>query len=84
MPWVPLYKSRVMELVKDPALGQCTHMLVLMASCNKGTHLSRVGRIRVSPDEGAHGVIFKIAEHLQAGASDAERKGWLRSLRSCP
>jgi len=39
---------------------------------------------RVSPDEWAHGVIFKIAERLQVGASDAERKGRLRSLLSCP
>ena len=31
MLWVPLYKSRVMELVKDLAPGQCTHGLVLVA-----------------------------------------------------
>ena len=74
MPWVPLYKSRVMELVKDLAPGQFTHGLVLVANFSKGANLSRGGRIRVSPDEWAHGVIFKIAERLQAGASDEERK----------
>ena len=84
MPWVPLYKSRVMELVKDLAPGQFTHGLVLVANFSKGTNLSRGGCIRVGPDEWAHGVIFKIAERLQAGASDEERKGWTRSLLSCP
>ena len=74
MPWVLLCKSRVMELVKDLALGQFAHGLFLVAKFSKGANLSRGGCIRGSPDECAHDVIFKIAERLQAGASDEERQ----------
>jgi hypothetical protein len=67
-----------MELVKDLAPGQFTHGLVLVANFRNGANLSRGGCVRVSPDEWAHGVIFKIA------SSDAERKGWILSLLFCP
>ena len=73
MPWVPLYKSRVMALVKNLARGQFPHGLVLVSNFTKGANLSCGGRIRVSPDEWDHGS-SRSRSVLQAGASDEERK----------
>ena len=84
MPWVPLYKERVMDMVKDLTPGLLKHTLVFTASFDKGKDLPKGGCVRLSPDEVVHGVVFKVAERIAAGASAAERKQWLRTLLSVP
>ncbi len=84
LPWVPLYKTRAMELVADVTPGLLKFPLVFLAEFDKGRNLPKGGCMRVSPDEWAHAIIFKVAERLNDGANAAEKKAWLRTLLSCP
>ena len=84
MPWVPLDKARVCQLSRDLAPGLLKQGLVVDAHCADGKSLPRGSLTRLSPDEVAHAVVFKIAERLEAGASIDEKKQWLRMLLSCP
>lgn len=72
MPWVPLYKSRVMELADHIKPGLLKHPLVWHANFVKGSQLPAGGCVRVSPDEAAHALIFKIAQRLDAGITEEE------------
>ena len=84
MPWVPLYKSRVMELADHIKPGLLKHPLAWHANFVKGSQLPAGGCVRVSPDEAAHALIFKIAQRLDAGITEEEKHEWLRTILSCP
>ena len=84
MPWVPLHKQRAMDMVKDLNPGLLEHNCASIDSFGKGKDLPKGGCARLSPDEVVHGVVFKVAARIIAGASAAERKQWLRTLLSVP
>ena len=85
MPWVPLYKTRVMELAKGITPGLLKHPLVWHANFATGSKLPAGGCVRVSPDEAAHALVFKLAERLgDSSISEQETSAWLRTVLSCP
>ena len=82
--YVPIYETRVQELQKNITPGLFKFGIVLCASFPTASQLPRGDCLRVSPDEWAHAIVFKIAERLDAGAGDSEMKEWKRAVLSTP
>ena len=82
--YVPIYETRVQELQKNITIGLFKFGIVLCASFPTASQLPRGDCLRVSPDEWAHAIVFKIAERLDAGAGDSEMKEWKRAVLSTP
>eukprot|EP00974_Lingulodinium_polyedra_P065757 6357921-Lingulodinium_polyedra.AAC.1 len=59
MPWVPLYKSRVMELADTITPSLLKHPLVWHANFTKRSQFPANGCVRVSPDEAAHALVSR-------------------------
>ena len=82
-PWVPIDKTRVLDraatLTSDvPSMDT----IFVLANFTKGQQLPKGGLQRLSPDEPVHANVFRIAQRLRDGCSDAEAKQWLRQLLS--
>ena len=84
MPHVPIYLDRVLELAEAVTPSMLKKPLVMAADFDDATQLPRGGLTRMSPDEQAHAVVFKISDRLLAKCDDAEKEKWKRMVLSTP
>ena len=84
LPFVPICKTRVDELMCHVTPGLLKFPIVIRASWSAGADLPRGSCVHISPDEWVHAVIFKVAAVISSGVAAEELEQWRQTLLSVP